>query len=542
VSSALSRLAKRVHGRRTLPAFLVLAFALLGPVVLASASTAPRNDAATFSPTAVGTNDDDNPRLSIDDASVAEGSSGTTAMTFTVTRSGSAHGTSSVHYETAGVTAASGVDFAPASGMLSFPTGASSRTLTVDVNGDGVDELDELLVVNLSNPTGGHIVDGQGEGTITDDDSSPVAASQSPSTDEDTALPLTLAATDADGDALTYSVVTTPEHGTLAGANASRTYTPAADFNGTDFFTFEATDGVNDSNVATVTITVDAVNDPPLATANSAILAEDSFALASLPATDVDGDPLSYSIADEPAHGSLSGSGASRTYTPDQNYNGADFFTFVANDGTADSNVATVSVTVIPVNDAPVAAGDAITVAEDSAIVVDLLANDFDVDEDTLTITSVDPPAHGTAIPQADGTVLYMPQANYNGGDSFTYSIADGNGGTDSASVAIAVTPVNDAPVAADSSAQVAQNTPEEIPLDPTALDVSIGGVAVAVGGVIPPDYFEPESALAERATAAMRETEIAVRVRLGDGPGASRAYGCDLSYEYVRINGEYTT
>ena len=186
MSSALSRLAKRFHGRRTLPAFLVLAFALLGPVVLASASTAPRNDAATFSPTAVGTNDDDNPRLSIDDASVAEGSAGTTAMTFTVTRSGSAHGTSSVHYETAGVTATSGVDFAPASGMLSFPTGASSRTLTVDVKGDGVDELDELLVVNLSNPTGGHIVDGQGDGTITDDDSSPVAASQSASTDEDT--------------------------------------------------------------------------------------------------------------------------------------------------------------------------------------------------------------------------------------------------------------------------------------------------------------------------------------------------------------------
>ena len=193
--------------------------------------------------------------------------------------------------------------------MLSFPTGVSSRTLTVDVTGDRNDELDELLVVNLSNPTGGHIQDGQGEGTITDDDSSPVASSQSPSTDEDTALPLTLGATDADGDSLTYSLLTEPEHGTLAGASASRTYTPAADFNGTDSFTFEATDGVNDSNIATVTITVNAVNDPPVATANSAILAEDSFALAPLPATDADGDPLSYAIADGPAHGSLSGSG-----------------------------------------------------------------------------------------------------------------------------------------------------------------------------------------------------------------------------------------
>jgi glutamate N-acetyltransferase/amino-acid N-acetyltransferase len=80
------------------------------------------------------------------------------------------------------------------------------------------------------------------------------------------------------------------------------------------------------------------------------------------------------------------------------------------------------------------------------------------------------------------------------------------------------------------------------VALDPTGLDVSIGDVPVAVGGVIPPEYFEPGSALAERAAAAMHDAEIAVRVRLGDGPGASRAYGCDLSYEYVRINGEYTT
>jgi glutamate N-acetyltransferase/amino-acid N-acetyltransferase len=80
------------------------------------------------------------------------------------------------------------------------------------------------------------------------------------------------------------------------------------------------------------------------------------------------------------------------------------------------------------------------------------------------------------------------------------------------------------------------------VAFDPTALDVAIGDGAVAVGGVIPPAYFEPASPLAERASAAMHEPEFAVRVRLGDGPGVSRAYGCDLSHEYVRINGECTT
>jgi glutamate N-acetyltransferase / amino-acid N-acetyltransferase len=80
------------------------------------------------------------------------------------------------------------------------------------------------------------------------------------------------------------------------------------------------------------------------------------------------------------------------------------------------------------------------------------------------------------------------------------------------------------------------------VALDPGTLDLSIGGVVVAAGGVIPPAYFDPASPLAALARAAMKEAEIAVRLRLGGGPGSSRAYGCDLSYEYVRINGEYTT
>jgi glutamate N-acetyltransferase/amino-acid N-acetyltransferase len=80
------------------------------------------------------------------------------------------------------------------------------------------------------------------------------------------------------------------------------------------------------------------------------------------------------------------------------------------------------------------------------------------------------------------------------------------------------------------------------VAIDPGRLDVAIGGVEVARAGVIPPAYFVDPSPLADEARAAMKDDEIGVRVRVGDGPGASRAFGCDLSYGYVRINGEYTT
>jgi Ca2+-binding RTX toxin-like protein len=500
--SALARIAKLFHARHVLPVVGLSLLALAGPVLLASAFAITPSRASTDRQSAAllcesigdglvtssasssqqssanegvqgvfATDDDnDNPRISIGDVGVTEGNSETTPMTFTVSRSGSSHGTSSVHYAAEGVTAISGVDFAPASGVLHFPTGVTSRTLTVDVTADRLDELDEILDVNLSNPTGGHIIDGQGQGTITDDDGSPVAASQSASTDEDTALPVTLVATDAECDLLTYTIITLPAHGALSVSGADRTYTPAANYNGPDSFTFRASDGVNESNVATVSITVNPGNDPPVASPNSAILAEDSFAMVGLPATDVDGDPLTYSVVTPPAHGTLSGSGNSRTYTPGANNHGSDSFTFTANDGTVDSNVATVSLIVIPVNDPPVAVNDTATAAEDAFVDIDVRGNDSDLDSDTLTVIAVGTPAHGTAVIQ-DGDARYTPDANYIGGDSFTYTISDGNGGTDLASVALTVTPVNDAPAATDSSAQVAQDTPEDIPLHATDLD-----------------------------------------------------------------------
>lgn len=164
--------------------------------------------------------------------------------------------------------------------------------------------------------------------------------------------------TDADGDSLGVSSFTQPSNGTVT-RNADNTleYVPNTNFNGTDSFTYKANDGTVDSNSATVNITVNAVNDAPVADSQSISTDEDTSKAITLNASDIEGDNLSYSIVAGPSHGTLSGSGAERTYNPDANYNGSDSFTFKANDGSADSNVATVSITVNAVNDAPAVVG-----------------------------------------------------------------------------------------------------------------------------------------------------------------------------------------
>src|SRR5207253_221745 len=150
----------------------------------------------------------------------------------------------------------------------------------------------------------------------------------------------------------------------------------------------------------TVSITVTAVNDAPVAGNDTATTAEDTPATIAVLAndSDVDGDTLTVSVGTQPAHGTVTVN-ADQTimYAPAANYNGSDSFTYKANDGALDSNVATVAITVTAVNDAPVAVNDAVTTAEDTVVSGNVLANDTDVDAGTtLTATLVANPAHGT--------------------------------------------------------------------------------------------------------------------------------------------------
>jgi PKD repeat protein len=294
----------------------------------------------------------------------------------------------------------------------------------------------------------------------------PVAVNDSYSTNEDT--PLTVAApgvlgndSDIDGNPLTAVLVSGPGNGTLTlNSDGSFSYTPVANFNGSDSFTYVANDGLADSNIATVTIAVNPVNDAPVANGDSYSTNEDTpLTVASLGVlandSDIDGDPLTARLVSGPGNGTLTlNSDGSFSYTPVANFNGSDSFTYVANDGLADSNIATVTIAVspvVPLNNAPVAVNDSYSTDEDTPLTVaapGVLANDSDVDGNPLTAILVSGSGNGMLTLNSDGSFSYTPVANFNGSDSFTYVASDGLADSNIATVTIAVNPVNDAPVA----------------------------------------------------------------------------------------------
>ena len=294
--------------------------------------------------------------------------------------------------------------------------------------------------------------------TVNPVNDAPVAVDDNYSTNEDVPLirqvsDLLSNDTDVDGDQLTWDgVVTRPAHGQVFVASfngiVSFGYSPDPNFNGSNSFTYQVTDGISLSNMATVTITVNPVNDTPVAVDDSYLTDEDVSLIVPAPGvqdndTDVDGDTLTSLPVSGPAHGSLSlNADGSFTYTPDANFNGNDSFTYKLNDGTTDSNVANVSITIGGVNDAPVAANDNYATDEDTPLNIPapgVIGNDSDADGDPLSAALVDAPAYGTLTFNSDGSFSYMPDANFNGSDSFTYQLDDGQANSNIATVNITV-------------------------------------------------------------------------------------------------------
>jgi gliding motility-associated-like protein len=317
---------------------------------------------------------------------------------------------------------------------------------------------------------------------VTPVNDAPVASNLVVTTAEETPKAITLAVTDVDGGPLSYEIVVGPAHGTLSGTGANITYTPAPNYNGSDSFTFRANDGTTDSNIATANITVTPVEDAPVANNQSITILEDQVRSIVLTGSDVDGDVLTFIIVANPGHGTLSGSGANITYTPAVNYNGSDSFTFKVNDGTSDSNIATVSITINPVNDSPVALNQALTTPEDTPLPIAL--NGVDVDGDPMTYSIVTPPLHGS-LTGTGANITYTPDVNYNGSDNFTFSVVDGLITSNVATISISVTPVNDAPAASNQNVILPEDVSTSITLSATDLE----GTALTYSIVTPPSH-----------------------------------------------------
>jgi len=282
----------------------------------------------------------------------------------------------------------------------------------------------------------------------------PVAVDDAIATNEDAPVTLNLTAndTDAEGNLLAGGITFTssPVNGTVRlGTGGNVTYTPAANFNGVNSFTYTVRDSLGlASNQATVTITVNGVNDAPLAAADSATTNEDTAVTFSVTANDTDADsavvPGSVQIVALPANGAVATDGNGNvTYTPNPGLNGLDTFTYTVSDGTAVSAAATATVTVTSVNDPPTAVNDVATIPAGVPITINVVGNDQDLDGtiNVSTVTIVGLPANGSVTVSPAGTVSYTSNAGFNGTDTFTYTVADNNGAVSAAAtVSVSVT------------------------------------------------------------------------------------------------------
>jgi hypothetical protein len=300
-------------------------------------------------------------------------------------------------------------------------------------------------------------------------------------TSEDQPVTFSVTASDPEGDTLTYSTSGGPAHGTLAGAGPSYTYTPEANYNGPDAFGVTVNDGNGGTAAADIDITVEPVNDAPVANNQSISTSQDTPVDFVLDATDIDGPQQNFTITGPPSHGTLSGTAPNLTYTPDAGFFGADTVAYAVSDGAGGSDTAVVSIVVNqPGNDPPVANDQEASTIEDQPVSIALDASD--PNGDPLTVTIDAGPDDGTlGGPGLNRT--YTPDPGFFGDDTFSYTVADGRGGFDSATVTIHVGAVNDPPTASPQTATTDEDTSVAIVLNATDPD----------GDTLTYDVGEPE-------------------------------------------------
>lgn len=288
--------------------------------------------------------------------------------------------------------------------------------------------------------------------TVTEVNQAPTASSDTYATTEDGFLSVAAPGIltndqDPDDDAFTVVLVDGVTHGTLSlNADGSFTYSPDTGFVGTDAFTYKATDGDLTSNTAEVSITVTEGNHAPTAYPDNYETTEDRALSITAPGVlgndqDIDGDSLTANLSTGATHGTvILDAKGSFSYTPYKDYSGTDSFTYRAYDGLSAGGIVPVTITVAPVNDAPIALDDTATVTQGAEVIIPVLTNDQDVDGDLLSVIGTGIASHGAAFIEADNTIRYVPyEEGYSGGDSFSYTIADGAGCTASATVYVTI-------------------------------------------------------------------------------------------------------
>jgi hypothetical protein len=355
-------------------------------------------------------------------------------------------------------------------GTVAIGTGANANKVlyTPNTNFAGTDSF----TYTVTDPSGGSAT-GTVSVTVTNSNDAPVGRNDSASTDEDVAVSLTKATltgndTDVDGDSLDITGVNSPSNGiAILNADDSVTFTPAANYSGPAGFNYTVSDGNGGTSAASVTVTVASVNDVPVAGNDLAETDEDDSVTLSFEDllsndTDVESATLDITDVNTPSNGTVVlNDDDSVTFTPDPNYNGPAGFDYVVVDGDGGEDVGSVVIDVSAVNDVPVAADDSATMAEDTQLTLlsaDLLDGDSDVDGDDLEMIGVSNPVNGIAVLNSDDSVTFTPYADYNGPAGFDYTISDGNGGLDSATVTITVT---DAPEPVETTPEPVETTPE---------------------------------------------------------------------------------
>ena len=354
--------------------------------------------------------------------------------------------------------------------QITIPAGATTGTITFTGIQDSNKEGDETIIITPStSPTNAtSSISDAITITILDENFAPVATAQTDvAATEQTEFTITLAGTDFNDDTLTYIVSTLPTNGTLSDngnvikaddlpkttTSADVVYVSTSDTATSDSFTFKVNDGTVDSEAATVSIAITAVNDVPVATAQTDVAATEQTALTlTLAGTDLDNDTLSYVIQTLPANGTLSDNGtvitaddlpktttsADVVYVSTSDTATNDSFTFKVNDGTVDSEAATVSLAITAVNDAPVATAQTdVAATEQTEVTISLVGTDAESDAITYIVSTL--PTNGTlsdngTVITADdlpktttsADVVYVSTSDTAISDSFTFKVDDG--------------------------------------------------------------------------------------------------------------------